>query len=199
MEELLPWLYLKGVSTGDFQEALGSLLGEEAEGLSSGTVSRLKAKWLDEYEEWNPRDLIDKKYVYWWADGTYGNVRMDDKLCLLVIIGPCADGKKELVAVESGFRESTDSWQSLLTSLRHRGLKERAQLATGDCAMGFWKALSMVYPGTCHQRCWVHKTANVLGTSKGEDEELRFREYDPNHGIQAGAVSGEKVEAITGI
>ncbi|GHV45944.1 IS256 family transposase [Synergistales bacterium] len=162
VEEMLPWLYLKGVSTGDYQEALGSLLGENASGLSANTVSRLKSKWGDEYNEWRRCDLADKKYVYWWADGIYSKVRMDDKLCLLVIIGATEDGKKELLAVEDGFRESCESWSALLTDLRNRGLKEGAKLAIGDGALGFWKALTMAYPETEHQRCWVHKTANVL-------------------------------------
>jgi transposase-like protein len=162
VEEMLPWLYLKGVSTGDYQEALNSLLGENASGLSANTISRLKSKWLGEYDEWRRRDLSDKKYVYWWADGVYSKVRMGDKLCLLVIIGATAEGKKELVAVEDGFRESCDSWFALLTDLRVRGLKAGPMLATGDGALGFWKALSMAYPDARHQRCWFHKTANVL-------------------------------------
>ena len=162
MEELLPWLYLKGISTGDYQEALHSILGKDAPGLSSTTISRLKSKWQEEHTEWRRRDLSNKRYVYWWADGIYSNVRMDDKLCLLVIIGATEDGKKELVAVEDGFRESTDSWFSVLTELRSRGLTIEPSLAVGDGALGFWKALSQSYPQTRHQRCWVHKTANVL-------------------------------------
>jgi transposase-like protein len=162
VEEMLPWLYLKGVSKGDYQEALNSILGETASGVSAATISRLKSKWLDEYDEWRRRDLSDKKYVYWWADGVYSKVRMDDKLCLLVIIGATAEGKKELVAVEDGFRESADSWFALMMDLRARGLVEGPSLATGDGALGFWKALSMAYPKTRQQRCWVHKTANVL-------------------------------------
>jgi transposase-like protein len=162
IDEMLPWLYLKGVSTGDYQEALNSLLGENASGVSATTISRLKSKWLDEYGEWRRRDLSGKQYVYWWADGVYSKVRKDDKLCLLVIIGATADGKKELVAVEDGFRESSDSWFALMTDLRVRGLADGPSLAAGDGAMGFWKALSMAYPNTRQQRCWVHKTANVL-------------------------------------
>ena len=162
MEELLPWLYLKGISTGDYQEALHSILGRDASGLSAPTISRLKSKWQEEYTEWRRRDLSDKRYVYWWADGIYSNVRMDDKLCLLVIIGATAEGKKELVAVEDGFRESTDSWLAVLADLRARGLTIGPSLAIGDGALGFWKALSQAYPQTRHQRCWVHKTANVL-------------------------------------
>ena len=162
VEELLPWLYLKGVSTGDFQEALQSILGHTAQGLSANTICRLKSNWLTEYKDWQKRDLSDKRYVYWWADGIYSNVRMDDKLCLLVIIGATEDGRKELIAVEDGFRESTDSWTAVFADLRSRGLKEGPSLATGDGALGFWKALTQIFPKTRHQRCWVHKTANVL-------------------------------------
>jgi len=162
VEELLPWLYLKGISTGDYQEALQSILGQDAPGLSATTISRLKSKWQEEHTEWRRRDLNGKRYVYWWADGIYCNIRMDDKLCLLVIIGATAEGKKELVAVEDGFRESTDSWLAVLTDLRARGLTIGPSLAVGDGALGFWKALSQAYPQTRHQRCWVHKTANVL-------------------------------------
>ena len=162
VEELIPWLYLKGVSTGDYQEALGALLGEKAKGLSANTVSRLKKQWEDEHTTWRQMDLSDRRYVYWWADGIYSKVRMDDRLCLLVIIGVTEHGRKELVAVEDGFRESADSWEALLTHLRERGLTTGPKLAVGDGAMGFWAALSKVYPQTDHQRCWVHKTANVL-------------------------------------
>ncbi|NGO90750.1 MAG: IS256 family transposase [Halomonas sp.] len=162
IEELIPRLYLKGISTGDYQEALAALLGDQAKGLSANTVSRLKKQWKDEHAEWRKRDLADRRYVYWWADGIYSNVRLDDRLCLLVIIGVTEQGRKELVAVEDGFRESADSWETLLTGLRERGLTQAPTLAVGDGAMGFWAALSKVYPETDHQRCWVHKTANVL-------------------------------------
>ncbi len=162
IEELIPWLYLKGLSTGDYSEALGSLLGEDAKGLSANTVSRLKSQWLDEHQNWQQQDLSQKRYVYWWADGIYSQVRMDDRLCLLVIIGVTEHGQKELVAVSDGFRESSASWQELLTSLRQRGLAHSPKLAAGDGALGFWNALSKVYPDTRHQRCWVHKTANIL-------------------------------------
>ncbi|ANB03644.1 IS256 family transposase [Ectothiorhodospira sp. BSL-9] len=162
VEELIPWLYLKGVSTGDYQEALRALLGEKAKGLSANTVSRLKKQWEDEHTAWRQQDLSDRRYVYWWADGIYSKVRMDDRLCLLVIIGVTEHGRKELVAVEDGFRESADSWEALLTHLRERGLTTGPKLAVGDGAMGFWAALSKIYPQTDHQRCWVHKTANVL-------------------------------------
>ena len=160
--ELIPWLYLKGVSTGDYQEALAALLGDQAKGLSANTVSRLKKQWEAEHAEWQKRGLSEQRYVYWWADGVYSNVRMDDRLCLLVIIGVTEQGRKELVAVEDGRRESEASWKELLTGLRERGLTTAPKLAIGDGAMGFWAALSKVYPETNHQRCWVHKTANVL-------------------------------------
>lgn len=162
IEELIPWLYLKGLSTGDYSEALGSLLGEHARGLSANTVSRLKSQWLDEHQTWQREDLSHKRYVYWWADGIYSQVRMDDRLCLLVIIGVTEHGHKELVAVSDGYRESSASWEELLTSLRQRGLSHSPKLSAGDGALGFWNALSKVYPDSRHQRCWVHKTANVL-------------------------------------
>ena len=162
VEELLPWLYLKGISTGDFQESLAALLGEQAKGLSANTITRLKGKWLEEHNHWRGRDLSDKRYVYFWADGVHSNVRMDDRLCLLVIIGVTEHGRKELVAVEDGFRESTASWEELLVGLRERGLETSPKLAIGDGALGFWKAMAKTYPGCHHQRCWVHKTANVL-------------------------------------
>jgi|688.fasta_scaffold203660_1 putative transposase len=162
IEELIPWLYLKGLSTGDFGEALTSLVGESARGLSAKTVSRLKENWLAEHQEWQRQDLSQKRYVYLWADGIYSKVRMDDKLCLLVIIGVTEAGLKELVAVSDGYRESTASWEEVLTDLRQRGLSLSPKLAVGDGALGFWGALSKIYPDTRHQRCWVHKTANVL-------------------------------------
>ena len=162
VEELLPWLYLKGVSTGDYQDALSALLGDQAKGLSANTISRLKQHWIDEHRGWCQRDLSQKRYVYWWADGVYSNVRMDDRLCLLVIIGVTEHGRKELVAVEDGFRESEASWSELLLGLRERGLTTSPKLAVGDGALGFWKALAKCYPDTRHQRCWVHKTANIL-------------------------------------
>jgi transposase-like protein len=162
IEELLPWLYLKGLSTGDYSEALWALLGKDAKGLSANTISRLKADWLDEYREWQKQDLSQKRYVYWWVDGIYSNVRMDDRLCLLVIIGVTEHGYKELVAVEDGYRESSASWQEVLINLRERGLTVAPKLAVGDGALGFWNALSKAYPDCKHQRCWVHKTANVL-------------------------------------
>ena len=162
VEELLPWLYLKGISTGDYQEALAALLGENAKGLSANIISRLKERWLDEHREWRQRDLSDKHYVYLWVDGIYSNVRLDDRLCLLVVMGVTEHGRKELVAVEEGYREPEASWLELLNGLVARGLTSCPKLATADGALGFWKALSKVYPQTKQQRCWVHKTANVL-------------------------------------
>ena len=163
VEALIPWLYLKGVSTNDFPEALKSLLGEGASGLSPSTIVRLKTAWEDEYREWNERDLSDRRYVYLWADGIYFNVRLtDDRPCLLVIVGTLQDGRKELVAVHDGERESKLSWTELLRDLKRHGLKEPPKLAVGDGALGFWAALAEVFPETREQRCWVHKTANVL-------------------------------------
>lgn len=162
VEELLPWLYLKGISTGDYQEALAALLGDNAKGLSANTISRLKERWIDEHREWRQRDLSDKRYVYLWVDGIYSNVRLDDRLCLLVVMGVTEHGRKELIAVEEGYRESEASWLELLNGLVARGLTTSPKLATADGALGFWKALSKVYPQTKQQRCWVHKTANVL-------------------------------------
>ncbi len=162
MEELIPWLYLKGISTGDFSEALSALVGKDAPGLSASTISRLKDVWQQNFEQWQNRDLSAKRYVYIWADGIYCNVRMDERQCLLVIIGATKDGKKELLALESGFRESELSWTELLLDIKRRGLTHPPELAVGDGALGFWKALAKVYDNTRWQRCWVHKTANVL-------------------------------------
>jgi transposase-like protein len=162
IEVLLPWLYLKGISTGDFSEPLTALLGKDAPGLSPATISRLKSVWQEDYQQWQQRDLSRKRYVYFWADGIYCNVRMDDKQCLLVIIGATETGYKELVALEGGLRESEHSWLELLLDLKRRGLKAPPELGIGDGALGFWKALAKVYDTTRWQRCWVHKTANVL-------------------------------------
>lgn len=162
MEELIPWLYLKGVSTSDFTEALAALVGKDAPGLSAPTISRLKSIWQEDLEQWQKRDLSHKRYVYIWADGIYCNVRMEERQCLLVIIGATKDGKKELLALSSGLRESEISWTELLLDLKRRGLKAAPELAVGDGALGFWKALTKVYHDTRWQRCWVHKTANVL-------------------------------------
>jgi transposase-like protein len=163
LEELIPWLYLKGVSTGDFQEALSALLGGNAPGLSASTISRLKGVWTQEFDAWQKRDLSGRRYVYLWVDGVYFNVRMDEsKHCVLVVIGATEDGKKELLAIADGYRESEASWKEVLFDLRVRGLTVAPKLAIGDGALGFWKALPQVYGSTKPQRCWVHKTANVL-------------------------------------
>ena len=164
VEELLPWLYLKGISTGDFSEALAALLGPDAEGLSASTITRLKANWWGEYEAWRKRDLSAKRYVYIWADGVYFTPRLDgDRQCMLVIIGTDEYGEKDVLGIMDGFRENADSWRDLLRGLQKRGLTEPPELAIGDGALGFWTALRDVYPTTREQRCWVHKTANVTG------------------------------------
>ena len=163
VEELIPWLYLKGISTGDFPEALSALLGSQAKGLSANTIQRLKDVWIAEYAGWNQRDLAGKRYVYLWVDGIYFNVRLEeDRACILVVLGATADGKKELVAVHDGVRESEQSWTELLMDLKRRGLKNGPDLAIGDGALGFWAALPKVFVKCRAQRCWVHKTANVL-------------------------------------
>jgi putative transposase len=163
LEELLPWLYLKGVSTGDFSEALAALLGKDARGLSAATISRLKEVWKSEYEHWTRRDLHGKNFVYLWVDGVHFGVRLEDaSQCILVVIGATVDGKKELLAMLDGYRESAASWKELLLDLKQRGLTIDPKLAVGDGALGFWKALPQVFGNTREQRCWVHKTANVL-------------------------------------
>ena len=157
MEELLPWLYLKGISTGGFPEALAALLGRDAPGLSAGTISRLKAVWQEEHAQWEKRSLAHKRYVYLWVDGIHFGVRMEEaNQCILVVMGATADGKKELVALTDGFRESEQSWKDVLLDLKRRGLKHDPQLAIGDGALGFWKALPQVFGTTRDQRCWVH-------------------------------------------
>ena len=166
LDNLIPTLYLKGISTGDFTEALEAILGENAKGLSANTIVRLKRQWEQEYREWAKRDLTGKRYVYFWADGIYFNVRLEDaenkRQCFLIVIGALADGTKELVAVLDGYRESKLSWMEALSSLKERGLTEGPKLAIGDGGLGFWAALREIYPGCEEQRCWVHKTANVL-------------------------------------
>jgi putative transposase len=163
VEELLPWLYLKGISTGDFQETLQALLGKDAKGLSASTISRCKRVWEEEHEAWSRRSLEKKRYVYIWADGVYFNIRSDDaRQCILVIIGVTEQGGKEFIAIEDGYRESEQSWSELLLRIKAQGLRHSPKLAVGDGALGFWKALKKIFPKTIHQRCWVHKTANVL-------------------------------------
>ena len=163
LDALLPVLYLRGISTGDFQEALAGLLGKDAPNLSPAVISRLTAEWQAEYERWQKRDLSARRYVYVWADGVYLQARMEDNAeCMLVLIGATPEGRKELVGFQVGARESAQSWRELLIDVKRRGLQIAPEIAVGDGALGFWKALEEVYPGTRHQRCWVHKIANVL-------------------------------------
>lgn len=166
LDELIPWLYLKGISTGDFTEALQALLGPQAVGLSATNIVRLKEGWQQEWQLWSKRSLQDKQYVYIWADGVYFNVRLEepgnDRQCILVLMGATPEGRKELIALADGYRESEQSWRELLLDVKARGLGVAPHLAVGDGALGFWAALRKVYGRTREQRCWVHKTANVL-------------------------------------
>src|SRR6478736_5038560 len=163
LEELIPWLYLKGVSTGDFSEALRAILGPDAPNLSATTVTRLKAVWEQDHETWSKRSLAGKHYVYVWADGVHFNIRLEEgRQCILVLTGATAEGKKELIAIADGYRESEQSWKELLLDVKDRGLEIEPSLAIGDGALGFWKAMRQVWDTTKEQRCWVHKMANVL-------------------------------------
>jgi putative transposase len=166
LDELLPWLYLRGISTGDFTEALQALLGPQAPGLSATNIVRLKDSWQQEWKNWSKQSLAEKVYVYLWADGIYFNVRLEEpdnnRQCILVLMGATADGHKELIALTDGYRESADSWRELLRDVQQRGLQTSPKVATGDGALGFWAALREIYPQTREQRCWVHKTANIL-------------------------------------
>ena len=186
---LIPALYLKGVSTGNFSEALKAILGEGAPGLSANSVVRLKAVWEQEYQEWTRRDLSGKRYVYFWADGLHVNVRLDEeRSCILVIMAADEHGNKELVAVSDGYRESTASWREILLDLRRRGLHTGARLATADGALGFWKALREVYPGTQEQICWFHKSGNVLDKMP---KSVQSQATTMIRGDVAGTVAGE--------
>jgi len=180
LDNLIPALYLKGVSTGQFPEALEAILGPDAAGLSANTVTRLKQQWEDDYKVWATRDLSKKRYVYLWADGIHFNVRLEEeRTCMLVIIGTLKDGRKELVGLIDGYRESKISWQDLLRGLKARGLKKAPKLAVGDGALGFWAALREEFPETCEQRCWVHKTANILDKMpKGVQPRAKQRIHD---------------------
>lgn len=180
LEALIPALYLKGISTGQFTEALEAILGPNAGGLSSTTVTRLLKEWQKDYANWNGRDLSDRKYVYWWADGIHFNVRLEEeRTCILVLMGTREDGRKELIGIVDGFRESKLSWQDLLRDLKARGLQQGAKLAAGDGALGFWSALEEEFPGTVEQRCWVHKTANILDKMpKGTQPRAKERIHD---------------------
>lgn len=163
LDALLPALYLRGVSAGDFQETLAALLGKDAPNLSPSVISRLKSEWEGEYEAWRKRDLAGRRYVYLWADGVYLQARMEPQAeCMLVLIGATPEGKKELVGFQTGYRESAQSWKELLVDLKTRGLAVAPELAIGDGALGFWKAIEEAFPTTRHQRCWLHKTLNVL-------------------------------------
>jgi len=163
LDALLPVLYLRGISTGDFQEALAAILGKDAPNLSPGVISRLTGEWQQDYDRWQRRDLSARRYVYIWADGVYLQARMEPQAeCMLVILGATPEGKKEIVGFQVGVRESAQSWRELLVDIKARGLAVPPEVAVGDGAMGFWKALDEVFPGTRHQRCWVHKIANVL-------------------------------------
>jgi transposase-like protein len=180
IDELVPWLFLKGVSSGAFSDALTSILGADAPGLSATNVVRLKQVWEKEFQEWSKRSLANKRYVYLWVDGVHFNVRLEgERACILVVIGATADGDKELLAVHDGVRESEQSWKEVLLDLKARGLEISPEVAVGDGALGFWKALPKVYPTTRTQRCWVHKTANVLNHfSRRMQPEVKQRLHD---------------------
>ena len=197
VDSLIPVLYLKGVSTGDFSEALKAILGEGAPGLSANSVVRLKAVWEQDYQEWARRDLSGKRYVYFWADGLHVNVRLDEeRSCILVIMAADEHGNKELVAVSDGYRESTASWREMLLDLRRRGLVVGPRLATADGALGFWKALREVYAGTGEQICWFHKSGNVLDKmpkSVQSQAKTMIREN------VAGAVAGEREGSVRSV
>ena len=163
LDALLPALYLRGISAGDFQEVLTALLGKDAPNLSPAVIARLKGEWEDEYKLWQKRDLSARRYVYVWADGVYLQARMEPQAeCMLVLIGATPEGKKELLGFQTGTRESAQSWKELLVDLKARGLSIAPEIAVGDGALGFWKALDEIFPSTRHQRCWQHKTLNVL-------------------------------------
>ena len=163
LDALLPVLYLRGISAGDFQEALAALLGKDAPNLSTAVIARLKSEWEDEYRQWQKRDLSARHYVYVWADGVYLQARMEPQAeCMLVLMGATPEGKKELIGFQTGVRESAQSWKELLVDLKARGLSIAPEIAVGDGALGFWKALDEAFATTRHQRCWQHKTLNVL-------------------------------------
>ena len=192
IDALIPALYLKGVSTSAFPEALKAILGENAPGLSPTNIVRLKEIWAVEYEGWKHRDLSDKHYIYVWADGIYFNVRLEpDRPCVLVLIGATKDGRKELIAIEDGHRESKLSWQSLLRDLKRRGMREAPALGIGDGSLGFWAALEEEFSGARHQRCWVHKTANVL------DKLPKTIQPDAKRRLHEMYLSPTKAEALT--
>ena len=206
LDALLPVLYLRGISTGDFQEALTALLGKDAPNLSPAVISRLTAEWQGEYERWQKRDLSARRYVYVWADGVFLQARMEDHgECMLVLIGATPEGKKELIGFQVGVRESTQSWRELLIDVKQRGLQIAPEIAVGDGALGFWKALDEVFPGTRHQRCWVHKTVNVLdkvplSVQANMKKDLREVYWAPNRAAAEAAIDvfAEKYRAKYG-
>ena len=206
LDALLPVLYLRGISTGDFQEALTALLGKDAPNLSPAVISRLTAEWQGEYERWQKRDLSARRYVYVWADGVFLQTRMEDHgECMLVLIGATPEGKKELIGFQVGVRESAQSWRELLIDVKQRGLQIAPEIAVGDGALGFWKALDEVFPGTRHQRCWVHKTVNVLdkvplSVQANMKKDLREVYWAPNRAAAEAAIDvfAEKYRAKYG-
>jgi len=206
LDALLPVLYLRGISTGDFQEALTALLGKDAPNLSPAVISRLTAEWQGEYERWQKRDLSARRYVYVWADGVFLQARMEDHgECMLVLIGATPEGKKELIGFRVGVRESAQSWRELLIDVKQRGLQIAPEIAVGDGALGFWKALDEVFPGTRHQRCWVHKTVNVLdkvplSVQANMKKDLREVYWAPNRAAAEAAIDvfAEKYRAKYG-
>jgi len=206
LDALLPVLYLRGISTGDFQEALTALLGKDAPNLSPAVISRLTAEWQGEYERWQKRDLSARRYVYVWADGVFLQARMEDHgECMLVLIGATPEGKKELIGFQVGVRESTQSWRELLIDVKQRGLQIAPEIAVGDGALGFWKALDEVFPGTRHQHCWVHKTVNVLdkvplSVQANMKKDLREVYWAPNRAAAEAAIDlfAEKYRAKYG-
>jgi len=206
LDALLPVLYLRGISTGDFQEALTALLGKDAPNLSPAVISRLTAEWQGEYERWQKRDLSARRYVYVWADGVFLQARMEDHgECMPVLIGATPEGKKELIGFQVGVRESAQSWRELLIDVKQRGLQIAPEIAVGDGALGFWKALDEVFPGTRHQRCWVHKTVNVLdkvplSVQANMKKDLREVYWAPNRAAAEAAIDvfAEKYRAKYG-
>ena len=195
LDALLPVLYLRGVSAGDFQEALAALLGKDAPNLSPAVIARLKSEWEDEYRRWQDRDLSARRYVYVWADGVYLQARMEPQAeCMLVLIGATPEGVKELIGFQTGMRESAQSWRELLVDLKARGLSIAPELAIGDGALGFWKALDEALPTTRHQRCWLHKTTNVLNkfpksVQPNAHKDLREIWLAPDRASAAGAMT----------
>ena len=206
LDALLPVLYLRGISTGDFQEALAALLGKDAPNLSPAVISRLTTQWQGEYARWQTRDLSARRYVYVWADGVFLQARMEDHgECMLVLIGATPEGKKELIGFQVGVRESAQSWRELLIDVKQRGLQIAPEIAVGDGALGFWKALDEVFPGTRHQRCWVHKTVNVLdkvplSVQANMKKDLREVYWAPNRAAAEAAIDvfAEKYRAKYG-